>query len=82
MTSAISTPTLPELEYLWYGSLYVTKGFASSDPSVPPSGLFGPWVSSDSPAWNGDYTLCVITSYHLPSFLRVDAALSAAASPV
>ena len=24
---------------------------------IPPSGLYGPWVTSDSPSWNGDYTL-------------------------
>ena len=45
-TSSVSTPTLPALEWCWYGSLYMTKGFASTDPSVPPSGLYGPWVSS------------------------------------
>ena len=38
-TSSVSTPTLPALEWCWYGSLYMTKGFASPDPSVPPSGL-------------------------------------------
>ena len=58
-TSSVSTPTLPALEWCWYGSLYWTKSFASTDPSVPPSGLYGPWVSSDKPAWNGDLTLDV-----------------------
>ena len=53
MQSSISTPTLPALEYTWYGSLYITAGFASMDPSVPPSSLYGPWVSSDNPGWNG-----------------------------
>ena len=56
-TSSVSTPTPPALEWCWYGSLYWTKGFASTDPSVPPSGLYGLWVSSDKPAWNGDFTL-------------------------
>ena len=55
--SSVSTPTLPALEWCWYGSLYMTKGFASTDPSVPASGLFGPWVTSDQPGWCGDYTL-------------------------
>ena len=55
--SSVSTPTLPALEYMWYGALFMTAGFASTDPSVPPSGLYGPWVSADNPAWNGDYTL-------------------------
>ena len=60
-TASVSTPTLPALEWCWYGSLFMTKGFASTDPSVPPSGLYGPWVSSDTPAWNGDYTCVVLT---------------------
>jgi hypothetical protein len=72
--SSVSTPTLPELEYLWYGALFMTKGFASDDPSVPPSGLFGPWVTSDNPAWNGDYTLdcaCVDCSLELLSRVEI-----------
>ena len=24
---------------------------------LPPPGLYGPWVTTDSPGWNGDYTL-------------------------
>lgn len=57
LASSVSTPTLPALEWLWYGSLFMTKGFASTDSSVPTSGLFGPWVTSDVPGWYGDYTL-------------------------
>ena len=56
-TSSVSTPTLPELEVLWYGALYATAGFASVDPSSPPSGLYGPWVTTDHPSWNGDFTI-------------------------
>ena len=55
--SSVSTPTLPALEYMWYGALFMTAGFASTDPSVPPSGLYGPWVTADNPSWNGDFTL-------------------------
>ena len=33
------------------------KCIAKALKMEPPSGLYGPWVSSDNPAWNGDYTL-------------------------
>jgi hypothetical protein len=29
----------------------------STNPAVPASGLYGPWVTTDSPKWYGDYTL-------------------------
>ena len=30
---------------------------SSTDPAVPPPGLYGVWTTSDNPGWNGDYTV-------------------------
>jgi hypothetical protein len=53
--SSVSLPSLLFLEYLWYGSLYVTAGFAWHGSARKPPGLYGPWVTSDKPSWNGNY---------------------------
>ena len=45
----------PVLEQRYYLSHYV-MGSCSRDPQFPP-GLFGTWVTTDSPAWAGDYHL-------------------------
>jgi hypothetical protein len=76
MQSSISTPTLPALEYTWYGSLYMTAGFASMDPSVPPSSLYGPWVSSDSPGWNGKLAHTRIGTVSMPALDSLSALLT------
>eukprot|EP01065_Artemidia_motanka_P032904 TRINITY_DN39886_c0_g1_i1.p1 TRINITY_DN39886_c0_g1~~TRINITY_DN39886_c0_g1_i1.p1 ORF type:complete len:762 (+),score=211.77 TRINITY_DN39886_c0_g1_i1:54-2339(+) len=62
--SSISLPTQPDIEAFWYGAQYITAGMSVSTDRllkakslIPPSGLYGPWVTSDTPAWNGDYTL-------------------------
>lgn len=45
----------PSLEKYYYGSQYLL-GSASRSGSTGP-GLWGPWVTTDVPAWNGDYHL-------------------------
>ena len=47
-----------------YGSQYGVAAMTASaevlaktEGLLPPPGLYGPWVSSDAPSWNGDYTL-------------------------
>ncbi len=44
-----------EIERQYYMSNYVMAS-CSRDPEFPP-GLFGTWVTTDSPGWNGDYHL-------------------------
>ena len=53
--SSISLPSRPKVEEYWYKSQYL-MGMASRSGRVAP-GLWGPWVSTDSPAWSGGYTL-------------------------
>ncbi len=45
----------PILEKAYYQSLY-SMAAASRDPEFPP-GIFGTWVTTDSPSWAGDYHL-------------------------
>ena len=45
----------PVIEQRYYLSHYV-MGSCSRDPEFPP-GIFGTWVTTDSPAWAGDYHL-------------------------
>jgi hypothetical protein len=45
----------PLLEKFYYASQYVIA-CASREGKVAP-GLYGPWVTTDHPSWNGDYTL-------------------------
>ncbi|RXZ80056.1 hypothetical protein EBB07_20125 [Paenibacillaceae bacterium] len=43
------------LEKFWYGSHYI-MACCSRNKTFPP-GLFGSWITTDSPAWAGDYHL-------------------------
>jgi len=45
----------PLLEKFYYGSLYIMAS-CSRNKDFPP-GLFGNWITTDSPAWAGDYHL-------------------------
>ena len=49
--SSVSLPTRPELERFWFSAQYL-MGMASRLGRVAP-GLWGPWVSTDAPAWCG-----------------------------
>jgi len=53
----------PVLEKFWYISLYMAR--ISFTPNAGP-GLWGPWVTSDTPDWNGDLTLNY--NYESPTF--------------
>ena len=44
-----------QLEEYYYGALY-SMGASARTGKTPP-GLFGNWITTDSPAWSGDYTL-------------------------
>ena len=41
------------IEKFWYGSLYIMAS-CSRNKEFPP-GLFGNWITTDSPGWAGDY---------------------------
>jgi alpha-L-fucosidase 2 len=43
------------LEKFYYSSQYITASAARTGKVAP--GLYGPWVTTDHPSWNGDYTL-------------------------
>jgi hypothetical protein len=43
------------LEQFYYGAQYAV-GSASRAGRMAP-GLWGPWITTDTPGWNGDYTL-------------------------
>lgn len=45
----------PLLERYYYSSQYITAS-ASRDGKVAP-GLYGPWVTTDHPSWNSNYTM-------------------------
>ena len=45
----------PILEKFYYASQYITASASRTDKVAP--GLYGPWVTTDHPSWNGDYTL-------------------------
>lgn len=67
--SNVTLSSLPEIQCFWKVAQYITKCMTPSKYmlnmqtngtnklAVPPSGLYGPWVSMDGPAWHGDYTL-------------------------
>jgi hypothetical protein len=44
----------PLLEKFYYSSQYVIASASHSGRTAP--GLYGPWVTTDHPSWNGDYT--------------------------
>jgi hypothetical protein len=62
--SAVTLPTRPALERMWFGSQFVTA-CASAPASLvqrwqrrlPPPGLYGPFATGDFAFWNGDFTL-------------------------
>lgn len=57
--SSISLPAWPSIETEWYGAQYIlacTSATTSNEEVVAP-GLYGVWVTADSPNWHGDYTL-------------------------
>jgi hypothetical protein len=45
----------PLIEQFYYVSQYITASASRSGKVAP--GLYGPWVTTDHPSWNGDYTL-------------------------
>ena len=53
--SGMPDTCVPQLERLWYCANYL-MGMASRSGRTAP-GLWGPWVSTDTPAWAGGYTL-------------------------
>ena len=62
--SAISLPSEGRIQDYWYGAQYGTATMTASAALLektkgllPPSGLYGPWVTTDHPSWNGDFTL-------------------------
>ncbi len=56
----------PLLEKFYYSSQYVIASSSRSGKVAP--GLYGPWVTTDHPSWNGDYT----TNYnHQTPFLAL-----------
>ena len=55
-TRSVHFPDYPEITAGWFTSLYISLiGLGKANHA--PSGLYGPWVTQDSPAWHGDYTL-------------------------
>ena len=54
-TSGVSLPSLPEIERFWYGSHYILACCSQSGKFAP--GIFGNWVTTESPCWSGDYHL-------------------------
>jgi hypothetical protein len=74
--SSISLPDAPQVEAFWRGAQYISacmsaskKFLAKQQGLIPPSGLYGPWVTTDRPSWNGDYTL----DYNQGQFLTTHA---------
>eukprot|EP01050_Picozoa_sp_SAG11_P024925 SAG11_NODE_5460_length_1553_cov_1.845254_1_plen_244_part_00 len=66
--SGVSLPQSPTVERFWYASNYITASMAPTNPELPAPGLFGPWVTTDNPAFGGDYTL--VSSHHLLTFVQ------------
>jgi hypothetical protein len=53
--SSLEMDLWPSVSALWRRLLYVMG--SASRPSSPAPGLYGPWVTSDTPSWAGEYTL-------------------------
>ena len=71
---SISLPQDPATEKFWRTMNYLL-GSSSREGKVAP-GLFGPWIFSDAPMWEGDYTLdCAQRHRPLPFLLRSSATL-------
>jgi hypothetical protein len=56
-------PRFVALESVYYGLHYMgiaqSRGRVAEFPALPtklPAGLWGPWITTDTPGWNGDYT--------------------------
>ena len=54
-TSGISIPGEPEIEAFWYASHYLMACCSKGGKFAP--GLFGNWITTNRPNWNGDYHL-------------------------
>ena len=54
-TSAISVPSEEKIEEFWYGSHYLMACCCKTGKFAP--GLFGNWITTNHPSWNGDYHL-------------------------
>lgn len=62
--SAICLPGQPEIERFWFGAQYIMACMSATEEVlernkelIPPPGLYGPFVTSDTPSWHGDFTL-------------------------
>jgi hypothetical protein len=66
--SSIRLPTRPAIERYWFGAQYILGSMASTNPRVPAPGLFGPWATSDTPAWEGAYTASLLFTVLRSSF--------------
>jgi hypothetical protein len=55
--SSVVLPTRPLVQRVWAGANAALGYIASFNSMVPAPGLDGPFVLSDQPGWNGDYTL-------------------------
>lgn len=53
--SQVSLPDHPDVEHYWYLSHYIMA--CCSDPESYAPGLFGNFITSDTPNWGGDYHL-------------------------
>eukprot|EP00118_Oscarella_pearsei_P004347 m.18432 g.18432 ORF g.18432 m.18432 type:complete len:780 (+) comp27660_c0_seq1:15-2354(+) len=53
--SSVSFPDETLLENYWYGAQYILACSSRKGKVAP--GLWGPWVTTDSAGWHGDYTL-------------------------
>lgn len=54
-SSGILIPSEPEIEKFWYASNYILA-CCSKYGKFPP-GIFGNWITNDTPNWGGDYHL-------------------------
>ena len=53
--SWVSLPGDPTLEGFYYSTMYMIA--SASRRGKMAAGLWGPWVHSDAPAWQGDFTI-------------------------
>ncbi len=54
-TSGVSIPSEPEVEKFWYASHYLMACCCKTGKFAP--GIFGNWITTNFPAWLGDYHL-------------------------
>ena len=55
ISSCVDIPALPEIERFWYASHYLMACCSGEGKFAP--GIFGNWITVDSPEWGGDYHL-------------------------